>query len=209
MALVLDPATPFQRFWGKAQQLGSNRMMAGTDHATVSTDHTDYALGERVLIRASVLDANFESLKQPSVKVLVQGPDPVPQSLSLSQNRDSGDFEGTWTANRPGDHEIWLDPGSAAGIGSGRNPFTVRAVTAEFQDPCSMDRAALMRIAELTGGAFYTPRDLSGLVERIGLRSETLVSEERRSLWDHPATLCVLVALLCAEWILRKWMRLI
>ncbi len=206
----MDPGdSSFQRFWAKAiQQLGSNRMKAGSEHAMVSTDHTDYAQGDRVLIRASVLDANYDPVKQDSVKVTVLGPDRLPQGVSLSRNSDSGDFEGTWTANRPGDHEVTLDPASVQGVSSGRTPFTVRTVTAEFQDP-RMDRGALERIAQLTGGAFYTPRDLTGLVERIAARSEDLVTEERRPLWDHPATLCLLVALLCAEWILRKWLRLI
>ena len=103
---------------------------------------------------------------------------------------------------------IWLDPASAQGIESRKTPFTVRAVTAEFQDP-RMDRASLERIAELTRGAFYTPRDLSKLVESIRARSETLVTEDRRPLRDHPAWLWALVALLCTEWILRKWQRLI
>ena len=206
----LDPGDScFHRFWGKLiQQLGSNRMMAGTDHAMVSTDHTDYALGDRVLIRASVVDASYEPMKQDTVKVLIQGPDHLPQAASLARNPDSGDFEGSWTAARQGEHEIWLDPASAQGVESRKSPFTVRAVTAEFQDP-RMDKASLERIAELTHGAFYTPRDLSRLVEGIQARSETLVTEERRPLRDHPAWLCLLVALLCAEWILRKWMRLI
>ncbi len=205
-----DPnESAFTRFWGRViQHMASNRLLAGTNRATVSTDRTEYALGDRVFILARVVDADFNPLNQDTVRVLVQGRDQTPQPAVLTRNPASGEFEGTWAAGRQGNHEIWLDPQSAGGIESRRVAFGVRAVTAEFQEP-RMDRQALERIAEITGGRFYTPKDdLGEMVKRIETRSEAFTTEEKQPLWSTPMALLILTGLLCAEWILRKWLRL-
>ena len=83
----------------------------------------------------------------------------------------------------------------------------MKAVTA-FQER-RRDRKALERVAGITGGRFFTLKDLKGLPAQIEARSDVLVTEEKRPLWDAPWVLCLLVGLLSMEWILRKWARLI
>lgn len=199
----------FSRFWGRViQHMGSNRLLAGTSRAAVSTDRSEYALGDRVFLLARVVDAAFNPLAQDTVKVLVQAPDQTPQTVVLTRNPATGEFEGAYAAGRQGAHEVWLDPASAGGVESRRTPFGVKSVTAEFQEP-RMDRQTLERIAQITGGRFYTPKDdLDDLVGRVKTRSEIFTTEERRPIWNSPVVLGILTGLLCLEWILRKWLRL-
>ena len=61
-----DPAeSAFHRFWGRViQHMAQNRMLGGTGRASVSTDRTEYGLGDRVFVLANVMDSSFNPLNR-------------------------------------------------------------------------------------------------------------------------------------------------
>jgi hypothetical protein len=62
----------------------------------------------------------------------------------------------------------------------------------------------LRRIAEETGGAFFTPANAASLPEAISYSGRGVTVVEERELWDMPALLILLLGLVGAEWAFRR-----
>ena len=69
-----------------------------------------------------------------------------------------------------------------------------------------MLRAAplLKRIAEETGGRFFTPSNAAALPEAISYSGRGVTVVEERDLWDMPVLFVALVGLVGAEWGFRR-----
>jgi hypothetical protein len=77
------------------------------------------------------------------------------------------------------------------------------ASEAEFFDP-TMHSAPLRRIADETGGRFYTAANAQGLAEDIRYAGRGVTSIEERELWNMPIILLGLMGIVCAEWGYRR-----
>ncbi|MFP3948818.1 MAG: hypothetical protein ACLFWG_08810, partial [Longimicrobiales bacterium] len=77
----------------------------------------------------------------------------------------------------------------------------------EFFD-AGMNSELLERVAEETGGRFYTPPTASSLPEDLRYTGSGVTVVEERDLWDMPALLLLMVLLLGAEWSYRRVRRL-
>jgi hypothetical protein len=100
--------------------------------------------------------------------------------------------------------------GGTAGADSGS--FSVGGLDLEFRDP-RMNAQLLRQIAYRTGGHFFTPASADRLDSLITAQP-TFASRELRSvtdieLWHSRTLLIILIALLAAEWTLRKWLGMI
>ena len=62
----------------------------------------------------------------------------------------------------------------------------------------------LKRIAEDTGGRFFTPDNAAGLPEAISYSGRGVTVVEERDLWDMPALFLLLIGLMSAEWGYRR-----
>jgi len=80
----------------------------------------------------------------------------------------------------------------------------VRSTSAdnEYFD-ANMRAPLLRRIAEETGGRFYT-NDVSALPDAISYSGRGVTVVEERDLWDMPAVLLFLLAMIGAEWAYRR-----
>ena len=74
-----------------------------------------------------------------------------------------------------------------------------------------MSRGDLVTLAEGSyGGRYYEIDEAKELAESIpDLHAEIPVRSRPTSLWDNRVVLTLLVGLLCVEWALRKWYRLL
>jgi hypothetical protein len=63
----------------------------------------------------------------------------------------------------------------------------------------------LERMAEETGGRWYTPQTLSSLPEDLRYSEGGTTVLEVRDLWDMPLVFLLLVGLIGTEWGYRKW----
>ena len=68
----------------------------------------------------------------------------------------------------------------------------------------AMRSSLLKRIAEETGGRFFTPADAASLPEAISYSGRGVTVVEERDLWDMPILLMLLLALIGAEWGYRR-----
>ena len=78
-----------------------------------------------------------------------------------------------------------------------------RRGTEEFRDP--RQRVSLMeRIAEETGGRYYTPETAANLPEDLQFTGGGVTVTEERDLWDMPILFMLLAGLMGGEWVYRR-----
>ena len=85
----------------------------------------------------------------------------------------------------------------------------VRAVPddAEYFD-AAMHAPLLKRIAQETGGRFYTSDAMTSLPDDLKYSGRGVTAVEERELWHMPILLMTLVGIVCVEWGLRRMWRL-
>jgi hypothetical protein len=62
----------------------------------------------------------------------------------------------------------------------------------------------LRRIADETGGRYYSLQTVSGLPQDIVYTEKGVTTTEQLDLWDMPIVFFLLAGLLAAEWMLRR-----
>jgi len=161
--------------------------------------------GEAVTIEASVADPAFVELNDAGVVAHVTRPggSTLDVPMQWTGERD-GQYRGTFVTSEAGAYEMDVEA-SRAGKTVGTGTTHVRAVTsdAEYFDP-TMHEGPMRRIAEETGGKFYTPANVEGLAEDVRYAGRGVTSVEERELWNMPIILIALVGLVCAEWGYRR-----
>jgi len=162
--------------------------------------------GEPVQIEAMVVDKSFEGLNDASVVAHVARPNGQTLNVPLQWTGDrDGQYRGSFVSAEPGAYEVAVDASRGAeSVGSGLGYVRAAAGEAEFFDP-TMHAAPLRRIAEETGGRFYTPDTVTRLAEDIRYAGRGVTALEERELWNMPIVLLGLMGLLSAEWGYRRF----
>ncbi len=195
-------------FWRNAiRWLALGRLKSGDRRYRIETSRSSYDLEDRVQIEARILDEDFRPSDAPAQKVLWSGPDGVVHELELKrEDARVGVYRGGLEVDRPGVYRAWIEAeveGRMQRVSAAE--FEVVLPSRENEDP-SPDPETLRAIASKTGGSFL---DLAGA---RSLSAQFPGGEERREpissrledAWDEWSTLLVALALLSAEWILRK-----
>ena len=129
-----------------------------------------------------------------------------------------GEYRATFTPPQDGLYDITVDAvpaHSARALVSGRHgngpgaDLHARAFVRAAPDDreyfdAAMRPAFLRRVAEDTGGRFYTPATASTLPEDITYLGRGVTVVQEKDLWDMPAVLVLLVGLAGGEWLLRR-----
>jgi hypothetical protein len=161
--------------------------------------------GEQVTVTAEVVDRTFLEINDARVIAHVNGPSGLALDVPLQWTGErNGQYRGTFVAPAEGMYSARIE--AARGTATvGRGTLHLRAAPgdAEYFDP-TMHAARLQRIAEETGGRFYTADSLAGLPEDLRYTGRGVTTVEERDLWHLPIVLVALVALMCAEWGYRR-----
>ena len=116
-----------------------------------------------------------------------------------------GEYRGTFTPQEAGLHEIRVE---AARPGTEDVVSDVAWVSAEESQAeyfeAQMRAPSLRRIAEETGGRFYTAANLTTLPEDISYTGRGITVVEEKDLWNMPIIFLLLVLLVGAEWGYRR-----
>lgn len=161
--------------------------------------------GEPVVVTATVDDSTYLEVNDGSVAATVTSPSgqQVQVPLEWTVERD-GEYQGTFVPAEEGTHEIRVEARRGEEtLGSDATYVQAKPSDSEYFD-AGMRGTLLRRIAEETGGRFYTPANVSSLPEDITYTGSGATVMEERDLWDMPVLLIVLVGLLAAEWLYRR-----
>jgi hypothetical protein len=171
--------------------------------AITTTDRVEP--GEPVTIEATVVDKSFIELNDARVMAHVVQPGGATIDVPMQWTGErAGQYRGTFVSSEAGHYEIVVDA-ARAGASLGKTAVHMRAAAgdAEYFN-AAMHATRLRRIADDTGGRFYTAAEAAGLAEDIQYTGRGITTVEERDLWHMPILLVALLALMCGEWGYRR-----
>ena len=163
--------------------------------------------GEPIKLTAEVVDPAFVEVNDAHVLAQVTAPSGKTTEVPLqwTVTRD-GEYRGTFVPDEAGSYEVGdgvRSSGRPQKLGTNMMHPRASAGDSEYFD-AAMRSSLLKRIAEETGGVFFTPSDASALPEAISYSGRGVTVVEERELWDMPVILILLLALIAAEWGFRR-----
>ncbi len=165
--------------------------------------------GQPVTLTADVVDPRFVELNDAQVIAHVSSPSGKTMDVPLQWTGErSGQYRASFDTAEQGWYQAKVEA-TRAGKPVGTSTTHVRAVPddAEYFD-AAMHAPLLKRIAEETGGHFYTSEALQSLPEDLKYSGRGVTTVEERELWHMPILLLALLTVICTEWGLRRHWRL-
>lgn len=175
------------------------------DAITVSMDKERVEPGEAVRLIASVSDSTFIDINDATVTARVTSPSGVVDDLPVEWTVETdGEYAVEFRPTELGDHEIELMT-EREGVSLGSDVAYLHASASDAEFYSSARRTSLLtRIADETGGQFYTPESVGTLPEDITISGAGVTLSEEHDLWDMPALFMLMLALMGAEWAYRR-----
>jgi uncharacterized membrane protein len=191
-----------QTFWRQMLRWLVNEV---PDQLTSAASAEPAALHQPVRIRADLRDESFVSVNDARVAAWVEGPDGSEREVALqpSVQRD-GEYGAQFIPAAAGTHRIRV------GAWRGERSVATGSLALDAVDDdgeffgAQMRGPLLRRIAEETGGRFYTLDNLRRLPRDVNYSGQGITSVERYDLWDMPILFLLLVGLLATEWGFRR-----
>ncbi len=161
--------------------------------------------GDAVRVVAEISDSAFAAVNNSQVTASIVGPMPEPIELTLDWTVDEdGKYEASFVPPTEGLYEIDISAGRGDEVlGTASTFIDVSERSQEFFDP-GMRSSLLRRVAEETGGRFYTPDELGTLAEDIDYTGAGVTVVEERDLWDMPILLILILGFMGTEWGYRR-----
>ncbi|HSG82786.1 MAG TPA: VWA domain-containing protein [Gemmatimonadota bacterium] len=160
---------------------------------------------EPVTITAEVQDETYLKVNNAEVIASVTAPSGVEQEIRMDWKVDSdGEYSAPFVPNEEGLHRVRV---SAAKSGEYLGEHTTYVESTELPIEyfdAELRAELLRRVAEETGGRFYTPATIATLPEDVSFTQSGTTVIEERDLWDMPVIFLLLIALLGAEWGYRR-----
>ena len=173
--------------------------VAGSTPRAVLSDET------KVTLRAEVRDKAFEPVPNAVVEAHITGPDGTATSIEMTPlPLEQGVYTAEWNAEMPGSYVAEI----VAGRGKdelGRSVVVFRredGVAESFRT--AQNRELLEKLAEQTGGRYYTAANAARLPEEISYSEAGITTRETKDLWDMPAVFLLALLLRGSEWLLRR-----
>jgi len=173
---------------------------------------TPYRKGEPIHVMVRFPDDAPPPDPTISVKVVLERsnlkggePESEVQTLTLSKLDGSrASYESLLTRTPAGEYRFWLSAPPVVGV-KPRAECKVLPPPGELEQ-LRMNRQDLERAASETRGKFYTLADADRLIADLPSGQRMVVSAPSPPwlLWNHVATLGLILGLLSAEWLLRK-----
>jgi hypothetical protein len=186
-----------RQFWRNAAQW----LALGTESGRVraSTERHVYRAGEEVAFAAQVFDELLRPQRAAVVRVTLTNR----EAFEL-QERGGGHYRGAYGGLGPGAYEYaataYVD-GVAVGGDEGR--FVVEEHSIEFAD-LHADQLLLGELARASGGAIYPPEAWEDMLQALAPRKKLVEEAQVLALWGPLWPAALALALLAAEWFLRK-----
>lgn len=198
-----------ERFWRNSiRWLSLGRLKSGNRRVQLESPRSTYTLGERVALEARVLDEDYRPSEREHQEVLWEGPDGDEGLLELVTESDRpGIFRGALEPERPGLYRAWVEDD---GVRQAATEFEVALPSRENSDP-TPNPALLAELSSSSGGRALLLASVQELLVEFPGNEERRepISSKLDDIWDNLGTLLLALALLSAEWILRKRMEMV
>jgi hypothetical protein len=170
---------------------------------TTTTDRVEP--GETVKLAAEVLDSAYTEVNDSRVVAKVTSPSGKASELPVEWTvTKDGDYRTNFVPDEPGIYDIQVvAERDQKSLGKADMHVRVSAGDAEYFD-AAMRAPLLKRVADDTGGRFFTPATTDSLPEAISYSGRGVTVVEERELWDMPALFLALVGFMAAEWGYRR-----
>ena len=195
----------FARYWVQTiRYLCRSKLLAGNRSAELTTDREEYRRGDAVGLRVRFLDDRLAPAQDDGVMVVVARSGGERRNITLRRlASDRGIFEGTAGPLPDGQYRAWLAAPTLEGQPPAR-AFTVVAPPGELART-QMDAAEMREAAKISVGKYYTFSTAGGLLADLPRgRQVRIESLPPKPIWNAPLLAALFVALIAAEWLLRK-----
>ncbi len=180
------------------------------DPVSVTTAQDRVNPGEPVALTAEVEDQTYLSVNNAEVVARVTAPSGALSEIPMEWAVDAdGEYAASFVPDERGIHEInvvALEDGEF--LGEHTAYVSAEELPTEYFD-AEMRAPTLQRIAEETGGRFYTPANVAMLPEDVSFTESGTTVIEERELWDMPIIFLLLLAVVGSEWAYRKYRGLV
>jgi hypothetical protein len=195
----------FARYWIQTiRYLCRSRLLSGNRTAELTTDREQYRRGDVVQLRVRFLDDRLAPAQDDGVTVVVQREGGERRSISLRRHAsDRGVFEGSTAQLPDGQYRAWVASPTLEGQPPSRQ-FAIVAPPGELART-QMDALELREAAKISVGKFYRFQDAGKLLSDLPRgRQVRIESLPPRPIWNAPLLAGLFIALIGAEWLLRK-----
>jgi hypothetical protein len=160
---------------------------------------------EPAQITAEVQDETYLRVNNAEVVARVTAPSGTEREISMDWAVDAdGEYRASFVPEETGLHTVTVTARkNGEFIGEHVTYTAAEDLPTEYFD-AEMRAPLLQRIAEQTGGRFYTPETVATLPEDVSFTESGTTVIEERDLWDMPAIFLLLLGLVGSEWVLRR-----
>ena len=180
------------------------------EHLQLTVPSRAVTPGEVVAFNAELRDEQFLPVANASLSALITSPTGNEETLTLTPDTTSkGLFSGSFQPGEQGLYELRIthqanktdeDTATAAQTDS----YLTVSNTAHEYYRAEMRSSLLQRIANDTGGKFFTPASLASLPDDLQPLSSGTSVTERHPLWNMPVLFITMIILLILEWGYRR-----
>jgi len=168
--------------------------------------------GEKIAIKLKVLKDDFTPTRQASVQLRVVNPEGEPTLVSVAADSEEGEYTGEFTPTKEGTHRVEAEA-SLGGKVLGKDNTSFGAAFSYGETDDGRPRLDLLKqIAESSKGEYFAINDWDQkAVEKIAARLESvapseIVERRQTRLWSNVWPFAIILAMLSAEWWMRrKW----
>jgi uncharacterized membrane protein len=175
------------------------------DMVIAQVEQETVAPGQAVRLVARIADSAFVEANDANVVATIHPVEGAEYQIPLDWTvEENGEYAATFTAKDPGLYSVDIRAdrrGESLGVAT-TYAHATRPVVEYFD--ASMRETTLRRIAEQTGGQFYTPETVDRLPEDISFTGAGVTLTEERELWDMPVLLMLVLVLIGSEWAYRR-----
>lgn len=171
----------------------------------VRLEHERVERGEGVRLVATVGDSTYIEVNDARVEARVTAPsgdvEVVPVEWTVEED---GEYAAEIVPREEGEYQIEV-VATRDSLTLGSDVTRLHAAPSQEEFFGGGRRTGLLqRIADETGGRFYTPGDVASLPEDINVTGAGVTLVEERDLWDMPVLFFLMIVLMGAEWGLRR-----
>jgi uncharacterized membrane protein len=164
-----------------------------------------FAPGDPVELNAEISDKTYLKVNNAEATARVTSPSGVVAEMPLewSVTRD-GEYKASFTPTEKGLYRVDVKTRTGTDtIASDPSYIASGDATSEYFG-AEMRAPLLRRVADETGGRFYTPDKISDLAKDIVFTDVGNTVVDRKDLWDMPIVFLLLIGLVTSEWGYRK-----